>query len=545
MAKLAAAAVVEAIRKLAALDLPSREAAALEAYLTAKRLAAKGRHITIQAVNDVVEELFAVLPDHAKGRIHPFYRNRQLSEPVPKWRLRDSSGRKTVWNMTTRGQRNLAGQLFQQGDIRRGLQATAADVLSQALAGRPSRQALAVLLLRNEEFPGAPDEVSVAERFAATIGVTDEEVSRFCSDDPIGVPLAGTPEWRSEALPALLRPAATAAGAVATVPASAASADAGLIVDERVRRMVRLAVVSSRAVMLVGPPGTGKTALLNELINEVRGAPAAHGFSHCITEPLWQTPEEGWTARELLGGDTVFEQHITFRPGLVLEAIASDRWVVLDEANRADMDKIFGGMLTWLSGQSVKLGRASAAADSPLIELGWNHGHPECTTTTHGNVPTTYLAGDDWRLLGTYNAVDSQRIFRFGQALGRRFARVPIPPMTPEQFDELIETQADDVPVVVRRAVSDLYSAHYDTKQPLGPASFIQILEYVRGAVRKYSADKARNFLAEGYLIHVGTWMARMEEKELDELHERVVVEADAISKDDWQWLRKLLVSLA
>ena len=62
------------------------------------------------------------------------------------------------------------------------------------------------------------------------------------------------------------------------------------------------------------------------------------------------TPEEGWTTRDLLGGETVDDNgNLRFRPGHVLEAIRDDRWLVLDEANRADMDKIFGGLLTFLS----------------------------------------------------------------------------------------------------------------------------------------------------------------------------------------------------
>ena len=102
MPKLAAAAVIESIRQLASLDLSSRQASALEAFLTAKRLAVVGGEVSINAVNQVVGELFNLLPDHLSGRIQPFDRNPDVAEPFPKWRLREGSGRKTVWNMTTR-----------------------------------------------------------------------------------------------------------------------------------------------------------------------------------------------------------------------------------------------------------------------------------------------------------------------------------------------------------------------------------------------------------------------------------------------------------
>ena len=62
-----------------------------------------------------------------------------------------------------------------------------------------------------------------------------------------------------------------------------------------------------------------------------------------------------------------------------------------------------------------------------------------------------YLAGKDWRLLGTYNALDAQRVFRFGSALGRRFARVPVPAIDTATFAAVLEQQKEDLPELNRR----------------------------------------------------------------------------------------------
>src|SRR5260370_218050 len=98
MPRISADAVAEAVRRLATLDLPSRQGAALEAFLTAKRLAVTGGEISINSVNQIVGELFNVLPDHPRGRVQPFDRNSDAPVLAPKWRLRANSGRMTVWN---------------------------------------------------------------------------------------------------------------------------------------------------------------------------------------------------------------------------------------------------------------------------------------------------------------------------------------------------------------------------------------------------------------------------------------------------------------
>ena len=61
---------------------------------------------------------------------------------------------------------------------------------------------------------------------------------------------------------------------------------------------------------------------------------------------------------------------LRFRPGKVLDAIANDRWLVIDEANRADLDRIFGGLLTWLASTSGRWTRGHQGG-APLVRLGW------------------------------------------------------------------------------------------------------------------------------------------------------------------------------
>lgn len=341
--------------------------------------------------------------------------------------------------------------------------------------------------------------------------------------------------------------------------------DDAVQVDDRLWQMILRAIATYAGVILVGPPGTGKSALIRKAVATLSESRQAEGHAG-IREPLWATPDESWTSRELIGGETVSENEIVFRPGWVLRAIADDRWLVLDEANRGDLDRIFGALLTWLAGGTVAVGVESAAEGAKTIELAWTSGASrveviEGPSGKPGKI--RYLASEsDWKLLGTYNALDAQRVFRIGAALGRRFVRIPIPPVSPNDFVSILARQAEDLPAALRQKIAGLYAAHYeDEVTRVGPALFLGMCPYLRSATKAAPTAKETNgesgqaddgpalavsgeTLSEAYVLNVGTLLAQLEEPDFDQLAQRIAGSA-ALTQEEIAWVGQMMLALA
>lgn len=513
-----------ALKYFHGLNFQTKVAALWESYLTGRIFASKGiQSPTVNDANDVVGRLFTVEETTADGRLRPFRY---------KWADSEASGRKTVWNQTTRKAQNLASSLFNNADIRDGMIADPETVLISNSPELPLQEALTALLVRDYTFPLEANWNDAHSVVLNMLGMTLSEYNSITDRNmSLGTPLLDTTPWTFSALPDDLLP--TPSVVIQTQPSTSLTQDNNsqqeLVIEERTERMLRRAVAIYPFILLVGPPGTGKGTLIKWLTEQVQSDPASFNFPPGFDpNPLWRTPDESWSAFDLIGGLAPDEKgSLKWSPGALLNAIQADRWLVLDETNRADMDKIMGPLMTWLSGQAVEIGRDSAHQGNP-ITIDWGK---LCQSTKHEN---EFTAGTSWRMFGTYNPADAQKVFKFGLALSRRFVVIPIPSLEPENFESLLARKYPMIDQDISDSVTGLYSAHYtDQLTQLGPAIFLRIVEYLNADATATDEE----LLSEAYIMNFGKYIAAYDEGTLEALGRRIMDEG-AITEDGWAWIK-------
>lgn len=557
--RLSAEAMNAALTDFQGLQYSTQDASAYEAFLSAKWVLAheSGALPTFGNIGRAVPAVFGVLPSVELGRLAPFRYD---------WKTIDGTGRKTVWNNNSRGGEKKSLTLFVEQDIRKGLLPNAAAVLGALLpAERPSWQSLAVLILRDHDFAPDDDWTTARAELLTQLSLTQDELAAITSTASLGVPLLGTTEWDATTIPEALQPpeATVVQAPTPEVGPSEPILPVSISIDPRVERMLRLAIKTTPSILLVGPPGTGKGTLLKWVLGQIVASPEEFGFEAGFEpDPLWRTPDESWTSFELIGGlaPTPQDGKLSWTPGALLSAITDNRWLILDETNRGDMDKITGPLLTWLSNQEVEVGR-SETHGGKSVHIGWAKDRD--SRVEDGDDKIRYLAGTDFRLFGTYNPQDAQRVFRFGQALSRRFVVIPVPAIRPGQFTKLLEESFPTVGADAAAAISGLYAAHLsDDSTALGPAVFLRMVTYLLAGLPSLAssatvvslapsdyqehegkAEEAEEapllaeLLAEAYVMGVGRYLAGYDDRTFEALRERIVEDEAVLPQGQWTWV--------
>lgn len=386
----------------------------------------------------------------------------------------------------------------------------AAAIAFRDLIGTPlPLQPVAAFLLRGHEFRQGATAADLVDEFKRSFNFADAEMNALFIDATefdVSFSESGF-DGQAASLPRGVRPPPTGvgpatAGRAAAVTPFAQGEMESLILPDQVLSRARRALAVSKAVALVGPPGTGKSRLATQLIGEARADPAAFRLTAPPTFDRYAA-EVDWTARMVIGGHYPDPGgKLVFREGLLLRAIRGNRWVILDEMNRADLDRVLGPALTFLAGEGVDLGVVELGDSAKPMSLGWSADAE--SRVVESDDSRLYLAGTDWRLLGTYNNVDLGRVFSMGSALARRWAIILVPPVASEEISALLR-RIEGCSESAAAVIAKLYELHLQYL-PLGPAPFLDMARYV-------ASDEDRDEhirVADSYLIYLAVQLERI-----------------------------------
>lgn len=256
--------------------------------------------------------------------------------------------------------------------------------------------------------------------------------------------------------------------------------------DVELLGQVESALNAGKHVIFTGPPGTGKT----EIAERVCSALAAD-HDEVFSGFQLTTATADWSTFETVGGympEESGEGDLTFEPGQVLRRFKRggqqrNELLVVDEINRADIDKAFGQLFTLLSGQAVQLPFKRRGEEIEILPA----------ESIEGDVKDhQYVMPASWRIMATMNSYDKTSLYELSYAFMRRFAFIhvdaPHVPSDRTARTELIEAFASvweiDAAPEVLRGIGSVWHVTNTTVEDrkIGPAIVRDMLLHVVNA---------------------------------------------------------------
>ena len=231
---------------------------------------------------------------------------------------------------------------------------------------------------------------------------------------------------------------------------------------EVIIRMIASALADGKHIIFYGPPGTGKTSIARMVCDMYS------------TKYALVTGTSDWSTFDTIGGYILERSgQLVFNPGLILRSYKTagepaNNWLIIDEINRADIDKAFGPMFSALTGDDVTLAHKIGGKSIHIL------GRPKEDDVLE---PNKFFVHPDWRILATLNTFDKASLYEMSYAFMRRFSFIPI--MIPEDLDTalqgLISVWGMEVDDTLRNNVLLLWK-HINKYRRIGPAIVRDIL---------------------------------------------------------------------